>query len=91
MRSSWYYFGGLACWFLALFFYLQPRLWRLEWGYPLGEMHERVLHQEDENRALRAERSRLRSIQRIERIAREELGMILPKEEQIILIGAKDR
>ena len=90
MRSIWYYFGGLACWLLSMFFYLQPPLWGLQWGYRLAELHEQLLDRKEENRALRVERARLYSLQRIERIAREELGMDLPEEQQVVLIRTND-
>tara|TARA_B100000315_G_scaffold217522_1_gene218187 strand:- start:393 stop:668 length:276 start_codon:yes stop_codon:yes gene_type:complete len=91
VKSTWYYFGGLAGWILSLFLYLQPRIWMVEWGYRLAELHKLVLHQEKENQNLRMDWVQLRSAQRIKQIAQKELGMIFPRQEQVIRIGMEDQ
>lgn len=49
----------------------------------LREMHARLVQ---ENKALRLEAGQLRSLRRVEEIARTRLGMVTPKPGQVVLI-----
>jgi cell division protein FtsL len=48
-------------------------------GYDLGERREEIRGLEEQNRQLRIELSFLRSPERIERLAREKLGLVHPE------------
>ncbi len=55
-------------------------------GYDIGERMREVRVLEEEGRKLRVERSLLRSPERIERVARERLGMVTPAPDQIRVV-----
>jgi len=72
----------MACFFLCLW----VRIYIIEIGYQLSatlENHERLLQ---ENRKLRIERASLRSPSRIEDIARNRLGMVIPAGSQVVVL-----
>jgi cell division protein FtsL len=55
-------------------------------GYDLGERMREVRVLEEERRRLRVELSLLRSPERIERVARERLGMVTPSPDRIRVV-----
>lgn len=58
--------------------------------FRLNQVEAQIAEQEEENKKLRAELERLNAPGRISRIAREELGMIEPAEDDYILVEAGD-
>jgi cell division protein FtsL len=60
-------------------------------GYDIAERMEEVAALEQENRKLRLEQSFLRSPERIERLARDKLGLVRPDPERIrvVRVGGK--
>ena len=55
-------------------------------GYDIGEKLQEKRELEEEGRKLRLELSLLRSPDRIERLAREKLGMVRPSPEKIRVV-----
>ena len=62
----------------VILFYVWERVERLEAGYKIREMVKRRNMLSEEKELLLSEAARLKSPQRIEKIAREELGLIVP-------------
>jgi cell division protein FtsL len=60
-------------------------------GYDLGERMREVRILEEEGRRLRVELSLLRSPERIERVARERLGMVTPGPDRIRVVRIADK
>lgn len=71
--------------FCALFF-VWSRLEVLQMGYELSRANKTYEYLVKENQCLRVEVASLKSPVRIEKIARERLGLINPKPEDILLI-----
>ncbi len=69
-----------------LFFYTWCRVQYIQMGYDISEEadEQRSLLALQQN--LRIELARLKSPKRIEKIARQRLGLITPSEEQIIVV-----
>lgn len=57
-------------------------------GYDIGERMREIRALEEEQRRLRVELSLLRSPERIEKVARERLGMVTPAPDQIRVVKA---
>ncbi len=77
----------VTCFLMGALLYLWPHMQLLQNGFQYNglQVHkERLL---DENRALRLEFSSLNSLDRVERMARNELGMTTPKEGQIVYVA----
>ena len=55
-------------------------------GYDLGERRDEIRVLEEQNRQLRLELSLLRSPERIERLAREKLGLVRPEPGHIRVV-----
>jgi len=55
-------------------------------GYEIERLRARHAALIQENKGLRLEMGQLRSLKRVEEIARKQLGMIAPKPEQVILV-----
>ncbi|MCG2677376.1 septum formation initiator family protein [bacterium] len=69
-----------------IFFYLWQHLRIKELGYELGKKEKERKTLMDRNREIEIKDSRLRSLGRIEEIARSRLGLELSKEGEIILL-----
>ncbi len=69
-----------------LFFYTWCRVNNVNLGYEVAQETEKktklIAYQEN----LKIELARLKSPERIEKIAREQLGLVRPKPEQIIIV-----
>lgn len=70
--------------FSILTFYLWYQTEIIRIGYELGELEQNVLTLTEEVKKLEAKRSSLLALERVEKIAREELNLSEPKEEQIV-------
>jgi len=71
-------------------FYMWPHHQMIEISYEYQELiakHEKLFQ---ENRILRLEIASIKSLDRIERLAVEDLGFIFPKKEQILFLKDKD-
>jgi cell division protein FtsL len=55
-------------------------------GYEIEQLREQQAALVQENKALRLERGQLRSLRRVEEIARKRLGMVAPKPGQVVLV-----
>lgn len=72
----------LAIAFLTFYIWHQAAL--IDLGYQTSRLEERVFRLEEEIKVLEVNRSSLLALERVERIAREELHLEEPKPEQII-------
>lgn len=71
---------------LFLFVYLWSRVNVVQYGYELSMVNSERAEFMEKNRRLRVELTKLKSPQRIELVATEELGLVYPRGEQVILI-----
>ncbi len=53
-------------------------------GYEIGTLEEKVLTLEKQVDELQTEKSHLLSLDRVEKIAKEELNLVEPKKEQLV-------
>ena len=67
-----------------LIFYIWYQTEAVHLGYKIGELRGRVLKLKEDIRTLEAQKASLLSLQRIEGLARNELKLTDPKEDQII-------
>ncbi len=76
---------GLLCLAGALF-YVWQHIHVVRQGYDLERL--RVTHAKlvQENKALKLEAGQLRSLRRVEDLARRELGMVTPKPGQVVVL-----
>ena len=70
--------------FSIILFYVWERVERLEGGYKIRERTKKRDSLIDEKELLLSEAVSLKSPQRLERIAREELGLIVPTDGKLI-------
>lgn len=87
MKGICLYGAGLLLWLVGLISLLSPRLAWTELSYRLPELHELYFQKREENGLLREQQAQLRSIERIEKIARQELGMVFPQAGQVVTVG----
>ena len=71
---------------LSVFCFLWVRIYIIDIGYRISETLEAGKALQEENRQLRIARASLIAPARIERIARGELGMVEPKNTQVITL-----
>lgn len=71
---------------VGVFIYLWPHLHIIKLAYDFQELQsqEKILLQENEQ--LHTEKAMLRSLKRVERIAKQKLGFVVPQSDQIILV-----
>lgn len=69
-----------------LFFYTWCRVQCIQMGYDISEEVEEQRSLTSLHQNLKIELARLKSPARIEKIARQRLGLIAPSEEQIIVV-----
>jgi cell division protein FtsL len=70
----------------ASLFYTWSRVEVVKIGYEIFNANAEMRRLDQENKELILEIATLKSPKRIERIAREELGLIPPKEEQTVIL-----
>lgn len=70
----------------VLLFYTWSRVQAVRIGYEIFNANSEMRKLDQENKELILEIATLKSPKRIERIAREELKLLPPKEEQIIIL-----
>ncbi len=83
--SLWIVCMGLLL-MLCFFMFLWVRLYILEIGYQISSAH--AVHEQmlQENRQLKIERASLRDPSRIEEIAKKDLGMVIPDNNQMVVL-----
>ncbi|MDO8461830.1 MAG: cell division protein FtsL, partial [Deltaproteobacteria bacterium] len=69
-------------------FYVWSRIKVIEKGYRLGELRQQQMELQETDNNLSLEAATLRSSQRLEQIGRNQFGLALPKEDQVIFLGA---
>jgi cell division protein FtsL len=67
-------------------FYVWQHVHVVRQGYEIERLREEHAKLVQENKVLRLEAGQLRSLRRVEEIARTRLGMVTPKAGQVILI-----
>ena len=70
----------------AALLYVRQHTYIVRLGYEIERLRERQAALVQENKALRLEMGQLRSLKRVEEIARKQLGMISPKPGQVTLV-----
>ena len=70
---------------LPLLLYVRQRMEFVRSGYRLQALTKEMNRLEDRNRQLRVERASLRSLQRVEKIARKNLGLVDQKNFEIVI------
>ena len=87
---SYYRFLAYFCSVLllasSLFFYLWPRMQVIKLSYRWEQLQAKKQEKLKQNQMFMLEIATLSSLQRIESIAKESLGMIEPRSEQIIIV-----
>ena len=86
MRDLWQSLGIGIVLVLVLLFSAWQHFELLRHGYRLEQMQRERAAEAEINRHLRLEMESLRSPQRIEKIAREELGMVSPGDDKAVVI-----
>ena len=79
-------FAGFAAIVTAATAHVSLRYRLIRAGYQIGERMEELAGLEQANRKLRLEQSFLRSPERIERLARDKLGLVRPDPERIRVV-----
>ena len=77
----------VCCTIIVIFiltFYIWHQMESIRLGYEIGELEEKVLTLRSEVDELETEKSSLLSLDRVEKIAKEELNLIEPKKEQLV-------
>src|SRR5205085_8332447 len=77
-----------ACFLLGLFAYGWQHYQWIQYGYRIGEAQKKKEQLAEMGRQLRLERALLRSPQRIDAIARRDLGMVVPAPGQFVTFTA---
>lgn len=67
-----------------LTFYIWHQTESVRIGYEIGELEEKVLYLRKKVEKLETKKSTLLSLERVEKIAKEELNLVEPKEEQLV-------
>jgi cell division protein FtsL len=80
----------LACFTSWAFFHIWTRHMATELGYRISAEQNTKEELLSENKSLKLEISALKSTKRLEGIAKERLGMNVPKPEQMVYIWVKE-
>ena len=67
-----------------LTFYIWHQMESIRIGYEIGKLEEKVLTLRRQVDELQTEKSSLLSLDRVEKIAKEELNLVEPKKEQLV-------
>ncbi len=77
----------VSCTIIVIFiltFYIWHQMESIRIGYEIGKLEEKVLTLKKEVDELETEKSHLLSLDRVEKIAKEELDLVEPKKEQLV-------
>lgn len=78
--------GFISLLLVASLFFVWSRVQVTSFEYDLSQMESTLREMQQETASLRLEAASLRSPERIERVARNELGLRLPSPEQVITV-----
>ena len=79
--------GGILL--IGLLFYVWQHIQVVHLGYQIERLRAEQLHLVQEGKAMRVELARLRSLKRVEEVARRELGMVHPSPGQVIVMEGR--
>jgi cell division protein FtsL len=68
----------------VLSFYIWHQMESVRIGYTINELKKKIKELSEEVEKLEAKRSELLSLERVEKVAKEELNLAEPREDQII-------
>lgn len=77
----------VSCTIIVIFiltFYIWHQMESIRIGYEIGTLEEKVLTLGRQVDELQTEKSYLLSLDRVEKIAKEELNLVEPKKEQLV-------
>lgn len=77
----------VSCTIIVIFiltFYIWHQMESIRIGYEIGKLEEKVLTLRRQVDELQTEKSFLLSLDRVEKIAKEELNLVEPKKEQLV-------
>ena len=77
----------VSCTMIVIFiltFYIWHQMESIRIGYEIGTLEEKVLTLGRQVDELQTEKSYLLSLDRVEKIAKEELNLVEPKKEQLV-------
>lgn len=77
----------VSCTIIVIFiltFYIWHQMESIRIGYEIGKLEEKVLTLRRQVDELQTEKSSLLSLDRVEKIAKEELNLVEPKKEQLV-------
>lgn len=77
----------VSCTIIVIFiltFYVWHQMESIRIGYEIGTLEEKVLTLGRQVDELQTEKSHLLSLDRVEKIAKEELNLVEPKKEQLV-------
>ena len=77
----------VSCTIIVIFiltFYIWHQMESIRIGYEIGKLEEKVLTLRREVDELQTEKSSLLSLDRVEKIAKEELNLVEPKKQQLV-------
>jgi cell division protein FtsL len=77
----------VSCTIIVIFiltFYIWHQMESIRIGYEIGKLEEKVLTLRRQVDELQTEKSFLLSLDRVEKIAKEELKLVEPKKEQLV-------
>jgi cell division protein FtsL len=77
----------ISCTIIVIFiltFYIWHQMESIRIGYEIGKLEEKVLTLGRQVGELQTEKSYLLSLDRVEKIAKEELNLVEPKKEQLV-------
>ncbi len=77
----------VSCTIIVIFiltFYIWHQMESIRIGYEIGQLEEKVLTLRRQVDELQTEKSSLLSLDRVEKIAKEELNLVEPKKEQLV-------
>lgn len=77
----------LAMFLLGLFAYGWQHYQWIQYGYRIEDSQKKKEQLTEIGQQLRLERAALRDLQRIDKIARDELGMVLPARGQLVILS----
>ena len=90
-RREHYGFIGLGVLVFLFFFLLERQHFQcVRYGYQIEQLKAQYSSQEEQNHRLRLEQAALADPQRIDTLARTQLGMVSPGPQQVIRLGAPD-
>ena len=75
---------------IGVLFYMWPHLQMIKIGYTYQGLMTKYQRLLQENRVLRLELASVKSLDRIERMAKEKMGFFFPKDGQIVFVKDKN-